>query len=535
VTDHVAAAVAAIERADDADAIEHLLAAWNDQRAAPIARVIELVDLCASGLAAMTTEPGAGDASALLSASSLERGAVLRRLAHSSGELAEPEAWLQALHRLPPDPRVTAMLQDLGNRVPLRWHADDDLHDLDEPDMDLGDPVTHRFREVCRHHADHRIANVPHGDPALAPPDVSLDGRTERALFDAEQVLRRRLFDDDADRAAAAALIANPDDDAARFAYADWLSRRGDLRGDVLRDGKIDDIRGWPEWDLRALWLGPVGRVAFARVDTGIVRALRFDDDRRGESAHFDWRALDVGWRPGWSAVREIDWAPGSLLSSVALPALRVLGCRRDQLDIALAAGASLPDLDALALSRWYGDRPTTDDARHLQTVLRTPALRGVRRLELYAYAKSKAGMDHAIDALVPLLRDPCGVPALRVNLSAHDWSWVPSARWLRTLRDTASPLRQFRAGGDAGERWIFGHRSPTGVDWDDIRVEWWANDPNPFSADRVLEVADAGARSIRVVARHPVRGRLAEQLRRLGGAVTIEIDPSLDLDRLGK
>ncbi|SRR5579871_3008402 len=76
-----------------------------------------------------------------------------------------------------------------------------------------------------------------------------------------------------------AAIRANPDDDALRLVYADWLEERGDVRSELLRLELIVDRAAHP--DLHELarlqelqhtldrdWLLTVGRANFGRVCT---------------------------------------------------------------------------------------------------------------------------------------------------------------------------------------------------------------------------------------------------------------------------
>lgn len=528
--DDVADALAAIAHADDAAALDHLLAAWAGTRSASLARLIVLVDRCATGFEAVA--PPATPA-ALLAASPLARGRLLRALAAAPGELVAADAggWLDALRTLPPDPRVSAMLDAFSNRLPLAWT--EPIGDLEDPELDLTDELTAKFRRVCEHHHDANVDDLPHGEPRLPPSRGILADEHERAITDAELVLRRRLFDDAGDRAAIAPFAADPTRRENLTAYADWLTARGDPRGALLAWGA-----GAAPADhaLQALWLGPLGRVAYARIDDGWVKHVRFNHDHRKPEPDLDWRAIEVGWRPSWCAVEELDDPPATLVASVPLPALRILGCGTANLATAIAANADLTDLDILALYRWRGDTHAhRGDVERMQALLRAPQLRGLRQLKLHSYAADRDGIRALVRTISHLLADPCGVEMVTVHTSSRDWMWVPAPEWLAALRATSSPLRRFRGTGSAGERWIFGHASPDAVDWQAARVEWWASKPNPFTADRILEVARAGARSIVVVAKAPLAPDVLARLREAECELAIETDPTLDLDRLDR
>jgi hypothetical protein len=271
-------------------------------------------------------------------------------------------------------------------------------------------------------------------------------------------------------------------------------------------------------------------------MDDGWARAVRFNDNKNDVVTGLDWRALEIGWRPGWMAVEHLERPPAELLATVPMPALRVLACDRDRLATAIAADADLSELDVLALYRWSTPRAgpaSSEDIARMQDLLRAPQLRGLRELDLHVYGENRNAAREIIVGLVPLLADPCGVRVLMVSWSSREWIWVPAAEWLRALRDTKSPLRRFRGNGGAGERWIFGHTGD-GIDWTDVRVEWWTDSPNLFTADRVCDVARAGAQAITVVAKRPMPAPIEERLRTADAAITIEIDGSLDMDRLG-
>lgn len=527
--DDVTLALAAIAQSHHARALDQLLSAWARSRSAALARLVQLVELCDAGIATLSTPPPVPDVpAALLAASPLARGGLLRGLATRDVD-GDPDAWLDALLALPPDPRVLPVLKVLVHRLPLVWTDPED--ELDDSDLDLRDPRTARFREVCARHVDARIGELAHGRPLLrsqSPPAV--DDDFQPALIAAELALRQQLFDDAGDRDASAAFI--PGDRETLVAYADWLTRRGDPRGAAIAWGN-DMIASLAMHELHALWIGPLARAAYCGLEHGIVRTVRFRDVPR-RARPLDWAALEIGWRPGWAAVEVLETPPAEVLAQVALPSLRVLACSHEDLAAAIEAGTDLTELEILSVSRWIASRhePTELDAQRLQATLRAPQLRGLRELKLHSYTEQATGADAIVRTIEPLLVDPCGLHTLTVYSQSREWAWVPSARWLAALRRTGSPLRRFRGTGAAGERWVFGHAS-AGIDWLDVRVEWWGSEPNEYTAARVGEVVQAGARAITLVAKQPVAPDLLARLHSFPCELTIEIDPTLSYDRL--
>jgi hypothetical protein len=261
------------------------------------------------------------------------------------------------------------------------------------------------------------------------------------------------------------------------------------------------------------------------------VRSVRFSD---ATPTGLDWQALEIGWRPGWCGVEQLDHPPLDLLTSVALPSLRVLGCDRERVAAAVDASVDLTDLDILALYRWFGrgQHPGRGDAERVRGLIGAPGLRGLRQLKLHCYADDRAQLDRVAGALAPVFAQPHGLHTLTVSTDARDWHWVPAPAWLAALRDTKSSLRRLRADGSAGERWIFEHAT-AGIDWQRIRVEWWGSNPNLFTADRVLDVIRAGAPAITVVARAQLSPAIEARLRSVPCELTLEVDSTLTLDRL--
>ncbi len=508
--------LAALERGDDAEALELLLDGWAQTRSASIATVIELIDINAAGLTSLL--PGSAPTVArLLDATLLERGPLLRQLGHhNDGEL---ESWLGALVQLSPDPRVARVLQGLSDRLPddsYQWEGDEDLGDRE---LDVRERRASLFRQVCERHHDWRLGRFSHGEPPIVFSNGALSEPQEHALRSAERTLRARLFCDLEDQKAVAHFTRNPDDLSARAVYADWLTARGDPRGADLLTGADPATL-----ELEEVWLGPLQRMAVTTLRAGRVRTVRFNDDDRATLEGLTWSSMEVGWRPGWSAVHEVDWAPASLLSSVEWGALRVLGCRLETLEVALARGARVKSLDLLSVYRWSEvDFPRPHEIRRVQALLRHEGMSGLRQLNLHGYSREHGG---EVEALRALLADPCGLNTLAVHWSSQNRFWVSSAAWLQALRTTASPLRAFHGIGSSGERWVFGHHS-SGIDWQAVSVTW-SGTPNVFGADRVGEVVAAGAKQVIVTARAPLTPGVLQRLKRFDCELIIKQDPTL-------
>jgi hypothetical protein len=515
------AALAAIRNADHAAALEHLLVLWDDTRNAAIGWCIDLVEFCATGFEPSLQPAQIGD---LVAATPIARGAILRYLAAKHEKLSATDglAWCELLATLPPDPRALPLLYWLNQRLPLVW-----IPETAEEDRKLAfsDPLTAKYRDVCVRHGPARLQSPldiygVHG----TTPRRELSSDSEKALLVAEMVLRRRLFDDDGDRAAIAP-FTDPADRDALTAYADWLTARGDLRGAMIAWGPT------PGADrFRALWLGPLGRCAYPHLgDDGIVRVIQFDKPL----GDVDWRALEIGWRPGWTAVEELRYPPEELLATVALPGLRILHCRHDRVAAAVAAGADLTELDVLYLDPWRDDEyqlPSHTDVARLQALLRAPQLRGLRELKLDTYGKEESSADAIAEIMSPLFVDPCGLPSITVFWRSSGARRVPAPQWLRVLRASGSPLRRFRSDNNYGERWIFSHSAEDVLDWAVVRVEWWsANGPNESAADNVGAVVRAGAMAITVVARQPLPAHIAARLADFDCDITVEVVPALE------
>lgn len=279
-----------------------------------------------------------------------------------------------------------------------------------------------------------------------------------------------------------AAIHANPDDDAARAVWADWLSERGDPRGEFVSLMLRAD-RAYPnEQESKAIkklldahgeeWLGDLAGVldlVDVRFRRGLLSHLHLATDelpRLVESEHA--KTIE------WLYLRERPEFDATLLKK--LPALRFVGgVEPGMLDALEAAGPfEIPGLGVdlydtipgredgwteelrATLARFYGLRGTFPrvttlavrawykDAHHLDELWRSPLCEGVRVLQI-----SGAGSDASWFARRDRL--PQGLKQLDVtfDFGFHDWHTelhleADGARMIATLR----PKQQSFQGG---------------------------------------------------------------------------------------
>lgn len=312
---------------DDRTLLAALLEAWRARRLVETEELIALVsariDRGREPLG--TNQQGQREWSAIEAAG--DPGDVPRLLAALSlGKAAVARAQLALVAKWPADPRAVPALWRLVVERPLVSHR----------------PFwTQLFREL-RHRADATL--IPPIDQLLAAPthatfDVyrkeqlarlrrELADRAPPAPTDEERRLLARLAAQlGRERARGDArtaddfladIWADPADDGVRQVFADWLSERGDLRGELITlqmaraAGRLDAKGTRRECELLAQhgreWLGPLAPA----VEKG---GMRFE---RGflYACRVNWRGLlaspGLVTHPAWSTVREYsldDWA----------------------------------------------------------------------------------------------------------------------------------------------------------------------------------------------------------------------------------
>lgn len=92
------------------------------------------------------------------------------------------------------------------------------------------------------------------------------------------------------------AVLARPEVDEPRWVLADWLSQRGDPRGELialqLADERADRVAQLLE-DHRRVWLRPFGSALVAAVfERGFVHRCEVVSERRGDYAGDVWRTV---------------------------------------------------------------------------------------------------------------------------------------------------------------------------------------------------------------------------------------------------
>jgi uncharacterized protein (TIGR02996 family) len=152
-----------------------------------------------------------------------------------------------------------------------------------------------------------------------------------------------------------AAIYADPDDDGPRHVLADYLSDRGDPRGEFISlqlARRSDDMRLARELELQqahgADWLGPLATV----VD------LRRSQFARGFLAHAaivpNTKKLlrQLASEPGWATVeRFVNQVPPQLLDRGDFAALRAIGVSRGEFRRIARRGIALSRVRELRLS----------------------------------------------------------------------------------------------------------------------------------------------------------------------------------------
>ena len=403
--------------------LDHLIEAW---RACPHPTIAALVRTYASSLPpSLHADPSDFEAWMQLAQAqpgSRARGELLDRI--------DTNAWPRALEQVdviatwPADPRVPELLRELLVRAPWRSHpsrplwtriytllreSDDPRVRVDLPDVDTyanGFPraetkrwVRARFAELREQLAE-RAELAPLDADALAlldrcRPSVSAAGSSEDDLI--------------------AQIYANPDDDGPRAVLADYLSNRGDPRGEFIALQLLAKL-GKPErarlaallGDHKKAWLGEladimlIGKLSYARgfpargsLDGAAARAAI--ERLTGHPAWRTFVALDVrGDWPGYveylshdafHGLRELTTVGPSALSGFVEPAPRAL--RRlvvsgefdgSSSSPALLEGHGMPALETLGMIHWIRGDP---DSPNLELVLGSPLGQRLTRLEI--------------------------------------------------------------------------------------------------------------------------------------------------------
>ena len=283
------AALAALASDDDERALQHLVAAWDASRAAPL---IALVDALASRIEPRVKALGGRTNNdryeAFRDTAARHRQADLGRLVALLPKLAYGDV-SSALDTLLYDWRPTPRMRSLLESIRLPGYSD-------------------RLDELRAVHA------TPH--------DTSLSARTQSLIAQLESALRTDPTGDHL----LAQIYADPDADAPRLVYADWASARGDPRGELItlqfarRDRKPEAAAVRRERELLDLymqrWLAPIWnaiRPLSVRFERGFLAAATIEP------------FAAIATRPEWATVEAVELVYQRMLPLAAFPALREL------------------------------------------------------------------------------------------------------------------------------------------------------------------------------------------------------------------
>lgn len=302
---------AALARDDLERALATAITAWQSSRSSTIARLVDQLD------ARDPTPPYAGKAwitAARQAASARQRGALIRAIANrTASELVEITRFVPRWD----DPRVSsqflALLQSLpfsGKRTRETWRAVFTAvrHQHDPRFLELAatTPTTWNVGPDTKQFLVNRLTEAIDGVAPSPPADPSV-------LALVAELAPKRQAPQANEQALLAAIYADPDDDAARLVYADFLQDRGDPRGEfiTLQIGRGDHSNSARERELwkkhGKQWLGSLGP---------IVRDVEF---RRGflarATAKFrTQRDVELyGALPEWATVEVLELGGGSI------------------------------------------------------------------------------------------------------------------------------------------------------------------------------------------------------------------------------
>lgn len=318
---------------------------------------------------------------------------------------------LEALVAFPSDPRIALALAELVSRTPFdTWTSGEfyrvllayvanalDARVLPILRADLDLEKSTYWRQGTRPHVERTVDTIERwlesGGPRLTTEEASVVDELE-AFFAAERTDERAATKNADDFLAA--IYTAPDDDTPRAIYADWLTERGDPRGEFIALQLAHAAGHATEQTKKreAQLLKKHEKKWLAHLETGLAKDGRVFE--RGFLAH---ARLDtegspkeppkVFSDPGWATVRSatlcfsIEWRRlGRAL--LELPSMRWLteidGVSRDTA-LALACGEPRPRIASLEIAL-DTPREITDEYRvAMRQIADTRALPGLRRL----------------------------------------------------------------------------------------------------------------------------------------------------------
>jgi uncharacterized protein (TIGR02996 family) len=341
VETELAAALAALASDDDAQALEHLVAAWQHARVEHLARLIDsLARRVEPRTPALSGRTANDRYNAFMTTASSRRQADLASLVTALPKLAYGDvstAMDFLLYEWPPSPRLPALL-DL---VQLSGYGD-------------------RVAELRKVHGSTN-------DAALSPDASARSTELERQLTDKADLGDELL----------AQIYADPDADAPRLVYADWATSRGDPRGELIslqfarRDRPPTPTALRRERELldryMQQWLAPIWHavrsesVLFARgfVSSVVVQPFAV-----------------ITPSPEWATVSALQLAYHDALPMQAFPGLRELRGVTPQLLSQIANQTTR--LAHIGLADEPGTRSPIDRFKPLWQIADFPALRSI-------------------------------------------------------------------------------------------------------------------------------------------------------------
>lgn len=407
----------AVEREAWDEALDLLVRAWREVRdprlAELVSRVSSLLPVARGGEKPQQLhERWLREAD---DASTVKRGELLATLLDATGSPQVAER-LKAMRAWPDDPRVVDRAFELMENPPFRRGVTEDGLEFQGRVVALvkqiEDPRSYRRAEVL--YAKTAGAEAWHPEAAihreLDPIRLTLAGvrawelsPEQRTVVEAiqpgvERACARRGADAGRGDELLAAILANPTDDALRAVYADWLSERGDPRGELInlqlhRKGKPSAR----ERELIALhgkqWLGPLGAAVLKegqRWERGFLAACVFGPKTKAAFAAADGHPL-------FATVEELElrtWnrkgdAHGFLLQPVFRSLHTVRGLREEAVLEALNEGGwPLIGLRTLGFELQRADRRSKKADRQLAELAAFPHLEHV---ELTPFENARA------------------------------------------------------------------------------------------------------------------------------------------------
>ncbi|MCA9618034.1 MAG: TIGR02996 domain-containing protein [Myxococcales bacterium] len=477
------AALKALKNHDRQAALEAVVARWRKQRAPALGDLAATLEagLERPSLDAKRAEDRAALWTTALAGSVVEQGAAFADLLTTpmTASVARLEA-LSALAQKEPDPRMGVAVEQLLRALPRTSDSSKPFWtalfafalDLADPRLlALGElPATWTVRPTMRAWMEEQLTVTLDAlrrkvkkVPALSTADQALVAEIEALLAPTQAVRQVQDSEDDL----LAAIYAAPDDDGPRLVYADWLSERGDPRGELIMlqcqpslDAKQQKrVDGLLKKHARA-WLGPLAPV-IGKADLAFERGFPAT-----VTVNFKNEMLvrEHGSHPAWATVRHLTFAKTATatleqqrVSQHVEPAMRSLRSIRDVstpgleqvVAVAPPALTSLGVILSGARTRELLDAPVLKQLEHLSLsgldevtvrwLFETAATRSLRSLSL-RWAP-------AFD-LLPWLQAVWDHPTLR-TLTFGD-VWTGSVTLTRDETGAFSRLRsEHRLGGN--------------------------------------------------------------------------------------